>query len=153
MEKKYFFTIATGWVLRSYCSGAVPQENILNKEDQVNNHCYLERAVPPSLLGPRWNMKSLLVKPLLVKPSSWPKWILLWKKHLMCNISDMFGYFVFTTFWRHLWSIMLKNWCQIFCAAVLLLIMNFVITLSKFFYDNKVSNCPLSFVSASHKLL
>ena len=58
-------TIATDWILRLYFSGAVPQESVLNEEDQVSNHSYLERAVPPV---PKENMKSLLVE-----PSSRPK--------------------------------------------------------------------------------
>ena len=73
-EMYLMITIATDWILRFYFSGAVPQENVLNKEDQVKNHSILERAVSPSLLGPRYNMS------LLVKPSSWPTFNLKQKK-------------------------------------------------------------------------
>ena len=41
-------------ILRFYFSySEVPQEGVVNKEDQVYNHCYLEKAVLPLLLGSR----------------------------------------------------------------------------------------------------
>ena len=54
--------IATDSILGFYFSGTVQQANVSSKEDQVNYHCFLERAFSPSNIGSRWNMESLLVK-------------------------------------------------------------------------------------------
>ena len=57
--------MATNYVLRLYFSGEVPQEIVLNEQDQVNviKRCCAEKAIAHLLLGLRRKMNSFVVKP------------------------------------------------------------------------------------------
>ena len=57
--------MATDYVLRLYFSGEVPQEIVLNEQDQVNviKRCCAEKAIAHLLLGLRRKMNSFVVKP------------------------------------------------------------------------------------------
>ena len=89
-----FFFLLPDWILPFYFSGTVRQQKVSDKEGQVNNHCYLERAVPPSNRGLRWNMKSLLVK-----PSSCPTFSL--KKKKTSRIHQSMSFLGVDLFWTN----------------------------------------------------